>query len=170
MSRSGKNTSKAGLLVLYLAVFVVGGLKLVGYEPGAEAQAPVREPIYDSSMNVDEAIQLATEDGNDKCVLLMLGGNWCGWCYKLHDLLHEDAAIKEVMNERLHLILVDIHSNTWILERFEASPRGYPFLILLDAKGRLLTTQNTDVFVDDTAHNPGRVYEFLREWARDSDQ
>ncbi len=154
--------------MVYSVALLFSVLKLSGYEPGAEPPAsPPRAPIYDASMDVDAAIQLATSEGNLKHVLLMPGGNWCGWCYKLHDLMRENAAIRKLMDERFRLILVDIRANEWILERYEVAPRGYPFLIVLDAEGELLTTQNTDVFVDDgaTEHISGRVYEFLEKWA-----
>ncbi len=160
--------SKTGLLIVYSAGLLLSALKLSGYDPRAPGPAPPpREPIYDVALDVEAAIQGATDEDNDKHVLMMLGGNWCGWCYRLHDLLHGDAAIKKLMDERFQLIHVDIRSNDWILERYHASPRGYPFLIVLDAEGEFLTTQNTDVFVDDydTAHNPERVHEFLQEWA-----
>ncbi len=172
MSASKKSLSRTGLLLLYSVVLLVCVLKLSGYERGVKPEPVPREPIYAASMNVDAAILLATDEGNDKHVLLMLGGNWCGWCHQLHDLLHENAAIKKLMDERFELILVDIRSNEWILERYEAMPRGYPFLIVLDAEGELLTTQNTDVFVDnrDTVHNPERVYAFLKEWSGGPDR
>jgi len=172
MSASKKSLSRTGLLLLYSVVLLVCVLKLSGYERGVKPEPVPREPIYAASMNVDAAILLATDEGNDKHVLLMLGGNWCGWCYTLHDLLHENAAIKKLMDERFELILVDIRSNEWSLERYEAVPRGYPFLIVLDAEGELLTTQNTDVFVDnhDTVHNPERVYAFLKEWSGGPDR
>ena len=121
-----------GLLLLSSALLLVIGLKLAGYEPGAKGPPPPpREPIYDESMNVEAAIELATQDGQDRNLLLMLGGNWCGWCYRLHDLLHQDEAITKLMNERFQLIHVDIRSNPWILERYDTAPRGYPFLIVL---------------------------------------
>lgn len=171
MSKSNKNLSRTGLLLLYTFLLLACVLKLSGYKPGAAPEPTPREPIYDASMNVDTVIQLAANEGNDKHLLLMLGGNWCGWCYRLHDLLHENAVISKLMGERFQLIHVDIRSNEWVLERYEALPRGYPFLIVLDAEGELLTIQNTDVFVDDyTVHNPERVHEFLKEWSGGSDR
>ena len=100
MSASKKSLSRTGLLLLYSVVLLVCVLKLSGYERGAKPEPVPRDPIYEASMNVDAAIQLATDDGNDTHLLLMLGGNWCGWCYTLHDLLHENAAIKKLMDER----------------------------------------------------------------------
>ena len=171
MSKSNKNLSRTGLLLLYTFLLLACVLKLSGYKPGVAPEPTPREPIYDASMNVDTVIQLAADEGNDKHLLLMLGGNWCGWCYRLHDLLHENAIISTLMGERFQLIHVDIRSNEWVLERYEALPRGYPFLIVLDAEGELLTTQNTDVFVDDyTVHNPERVHEFLKEWSGGPDR
>lgn len=169
MNISRKILPRTGLLLLYTVSILAGVLKLSGYTPGEMPPPAPREPIYDESMNVDEVIRLATDEGNDKHVLLMIGGNWCGWCFKLHDLLQGDVAIRELMDERFHLIHVDIRANEWILERYEALPRGYPFLIVLNAEGELLMTQNTDDFVDDfNAHNPDRVYAFLNEWSGDS--
>ncbi len=150
-------------LIVYSVALLMEVQKLTGYDPRAAPMPPPREPIYDATMNVDAAIEQATGDGADKHVLLMLGGNWCGWCYRLHDLLHDDPDIRQLMDDRFRLIHVDIRANEGFNERYKAAPRGYPFLIVLDSQGNLLTTQNTDDFVDEgqTSHNPQRVYAFL---------
>ena len=159
-------TPLSRLFIVYLALLLLAVPKLTGYDPRAEPPPPPpREPIYDATMNVEEAIEQATGSGSDRHVLLMLGGNWCGWCYRLHDLLHDDPDIRKLMDGRFRLIHVDIRANQGFYERYEAVPRGYPFLIVLDTEGNLLTTQNTDDFVDEgqTSHDPQRVYAFLAQ-------
>ena len=40
-------------------------------------------------------------------VLVMFGGDWCGWCHKLHDLFAYDPAIRELLHEEYVLVMVD---------------------------------------------------------------
>ena len=43
---------------------------------------------------------------------------------------------------------------------------GLPVLVVLDAAGRPLTTQDTGALEDGkTAHDPAKVLAFLRRWA-----
>ena len=44
---------------------------------------------------------------SNKRVLLMFGGDWCGWCHKLHDLFAKDNEIRRLLSYEYELVMVD---------------------------------------------------------------
>src|SRR5262245_41667101 len=52
------------------------------------ARPTKREPIYDEQADAKAQIGAALTKAkrHNTRVLIMFGGNWCGWCYKLHDV------------------------------------------------------------------------------------
>src|SRR6185369_8879899 len=66
------------------------------------ASKPKRADIYDTKTDGKEIVAkaLAKAVKNDKRVLVVFGGNWCGWCHKLHDLFAKNREIsKQIYNE-----------------------------------------------------------------------
>ena len=52
--------------------------------PGAAKRASIYDKAADANVQVARAGERAKH--GDKRILLMFGGDWCGWCHKLHDL------------------------------------------------------------------------------------
>lgn len=127
---------------------------------------PEKEPIYDSDADANKQINdaLAKAKRDNKHVLLMYGGNWCGWCYKLHDCFKKNTNIKKLLRYEYELVMIDINSNKGLPGRFNAKPDGYPYLTVLNSKGKVLVNQSTVPFEKRGAHNPDKVYNFLSKW------
>ena len=126
-----------------------------------------REPIYDVNANAEQQIAdaLVKAKQNNKHVLLVYGGNWCSWCYKLHDCFTENTNIKKLLQYEYELVMVDTTSNKSIQKRFNANPdSSYPYLTVLDAEGKVLVNQATEPLEEGKSHNPDKVYEFLAKW------
>lgn len=125
-----------------------------------------REPIYDPNCNAEKQIAnaLVKAKRDNKHVLLMCGGNWCGWCYKLHDCFNENDNIKRLLQYEYKLVMIDINSNKDIPGRFNANPDGYPYLTVLNSDGEVIVNQSTVPLEEGRAHNPQKVYAFLTKW------
>lgn len=176
-----RRMSRAVLVVF--AWFLFGGLgaRLIAEEPaasdkaGAEAEKAAeepkkpREPIYDEKADgqaqIDTALKLAARD--NKRVLVKFGGNWCGWCFKLHDVFTKEEPAAELVADEYVLVMIDVHSNEKLLEKLdpEKTVAGYPFLIVLDSAGEVLVRQNTEELEEGPRHDVKKVIEFLRKWA-----
>lgn len=157
-----------------LAVLALGLLAGVAQaqEPKPKAQRP---DIYDPK--ADTAAQLASataKAGRDQTrVLVMFGGNWCGWCHKLHDLFRTDREAATLLRNEYQLVMVDTEAPGAddLLERCKAAlPEeelkkgvGYPFLAVLDADAKVLTAQRTDPLEVGDHHDPAKVRAFLTE-------
>ena len=101
---------------------------------------------------------------DNKHILIVYGGNWCGWCYKLHDCFNRNADIKKLLRNDYELVMVDIRTNKDLPKRFNAKPPfGYPYLTVLDKEGKVLINQRTGPLEKAGAHDPKKVYAFLYE-------
>lgn len=130
-----------------------------------------REPIYDPESDADVLISaaVAAAHRDNKHVLIEWGGNWCGWCYKLHDVFTEDEDVKSLVYENFELVLIDSRTNQQLMHRYGGSDRQYsfPHLTALDADGNVLVNQNTEPLEAGSAHDPTLVADFLRRWVPD---
>ena len=136
--------------------------------PTAVAVSPSkskREPIYLEEANGKELIAAALKKAqrDHKHVLIEWGGNWCGWCYKLHDVFHNDAEVKPIVYEEYELVLIDSQTNRDLMLEYGGSDReySYPHLTVLDEHGEVLTNQETGSLEEGPKHDPKLVAQFL---------
>jgi uncharacterized protein YyaL (SSP411 family) len=142
----------------------------VAQEVKSDAGKPTRPSIYDAKADATEQVRRATalaqRDG--RRVLLMFGGDWCGWCHKLHALFASDPAIRRVLSDEYILVMVDTqapHAEELLAEcRGDLTSIGYPFLAVLDGDGKVVTRQRTNSLEEGDHHDPARVKEFLDQW------
>ncbi len=137
-------------------------------EAAAEEKKPKREPIYEEEPNGEELIAAALKEARleGKHVLVEWGGNWCGWCYKLHDVFHNDKLVAPIVAEEYQLVLVDSNTNRELMEHYGGKDTrfAYPHLTVLDADGKVLTNQETGSLEIGPKHDPEKVASFLKEW------
>ncbi len=132
----------------------------------AHKKASEKPPIYDEDADFSTAVEraLAQATRENKRVLLMFGGNWCGWCHKLHELFEADAAIREALASGYVLVMIDSHNGEAIATRFETPlDEGVPYLTVLDADGDVLVRQETGSLEDGPRHDAAKVLAFLEQ-------
>jgi thioredoxin-related protein len=130
--------------------------------------------IYDTKADGTKQVTdaLATAKRENKHVLLQFGANWCGWCHKLHKLFETDKDISTYLGANYVLVLMDVDKvdgkthNADINTRYGNPTRfGLPALVVLDADGKQLTTQDTGKLEEGDHHDPAKVMKFLKEWS-----
>ena len=144
----------------------------------AAPEYPQQGPdIYDTQADGAALIRAAGQQARagHKRILLDFGANWCPWCHALHRLFTTDEAVRERLAADYVLVMVDVNRrhgtarNAAVNEQYGNPVRfGLPVLVVLDADGRPLTTQDTGALEkgDGTvAHDPAKVLAFLRHWA-----
>ncbi len=129
-----------------------------------------RPAIYDESADGVKQIEeaLARVRKEHKHVLLMFGANWCGWCHRLHQLFESDAQIAAKLKQDFVVVLIDVNKshNADVNQRYGNPTRfGLPVLVVLDAEGKALTTQETGKLEEGDHHDPAKVLAFLNQWA-----
>lgn len=139
--------------------------------PATQAQTHDLEHIYnpaaDAKTDIAAAIKKAAAE--NKHVLLQVGGNWCIWCKRLYKFVEDDAELKAAMNnnyEVYHLNYSKENKNLPILKELGFPQRfGFPVLVVLDAKGNRLHTQNTGLLESADTYDKKKVLEFLKQWS-----
>jgi thioredoxin-related protein len=142
----------------------------------AEPEYPGKGPdIYDTQADGTQAIETALQAARagQKHVLLQLGANWCIWCRRLHDTLQKHAGVADLLQRKFVVVPVDVNQrpgkkrNVAVNERYgNPIQHGLPVLLVLDADGQLLTTQETGALENGAdGHDPDKIIAFLRRWA-----
>jgi thioredoxin-related protein len=128
-----------------------------------------REPIYDPEADAKALIAAAVIRAHlqHKHVLIEFGGNWCGWCWKLHDVFKSDETVHPIVYEEFELVLIDSQSNEELMKSYGGADRhfSYPHLTVLDGDGKVLTNQETGSLEIGPKHDPAKVAEFLKKWS-----
>ncbi len=161
MNRFLQNTLSRALV---LATFV--GLPVIAADAPGHASRPA---IYDEQANgarqIAEALTVAKKEG--KRVLLQFGANWCGWCHRLHKLFQTDEKIAARLKESYVVVLVDVNKglNAEVDQKYgHPTQHGLSVIVILDADGKALITQDTGKLEEGDHHDPGKVLAFLNLW------
>jgi thiol-disulfide isomerase/thioredoxin len=142
--------------------------KLKQIDDERRGAAAKRADIYDSKADARALIASATAQAkkDNKRVLVMFGGNWCGWCHKLHALLKSDPQIRRTMLYEYELVLIDTEAPNAqaVIRKYDAKIQGVPYLLVLDGDGKLVTQRETGGLEEGDHHDPKKVLAFLDQW------
>jgi len=131
----------------------------------------IYDPQADGMTQISSALTAAR--ASHKHVLLKLGANWCIWCRRLNDVFHQHPVVARELADHYVVVLIDLNQregrkrNLAVNERYgNPIQHGYPVLLVLDAEGKLLTTQETGALEDGgEGHDAAKILAFLRKWA-----
>jgi len=137
----------------------------------AKSQPEAKPPVYneqaDARQQIDEALKVARRD--DKRVLLVFGGNWCGWCLKLHKVFEENDDLARLLRYEYAVAWIDSqqlkeHKELGAAYQEEIGKHGVPFCVVLDRNGAVLTMQNTGALESGPNHDTEKLSTFLKNW------
>lgn len=156
---------------LALLIFLLGpGMGLCAAPESPPEGPEIYDPNADGFAQIETALQQA-RDGY-KNVLLMFGANWCIWCHRLHQTFVSDAAVARVLRANFILVAIDVNSRQGVKRNAAVNERygnpiklGLPVLVVLDATGRPLATQETGAFEEGNHHSSDGLVAFLQRWA-----
>jgi len=155
----------ASLLLWALLTLTARPEAVLAADVPKDAKPNLYDESADGSKQIADALIVARNE--HKHVLLQFGANWCGWCHKLHKLFETDQAIAEKLKANYVVVLIDVNKghNKDIDEKYGGPTRhGLPVIVVLDADGKQLTTQDTGKLEEGDHHDPQKVMAFLKEW------
>jgi thiol:disulfide interchange protein len=123
------------------------------------------DPARDPAKDVAAAAAAAKEQG--KRVLIDVGGEWCVWCHLMDDFIAANADVRGVLDANYVVVKVNWspqNKNEAFLRTLPAI-KGYPHLFVLDAEGKLVHSQETDVLEEGRGYSKARFLAFLRKYA-----
>ncbi|MCW3461828.1 thioredoxin family protein [Chitinophaga nivalis] len=139
--------------------------------PAAQAQtqdlAHIYNPTADAKADLAAAVKKAAKE--NKHVLLQIGGNWCIWCKRLYKFVDDHTSLKAAMEKDYvvyHLNYSKENKNLPILKELGYPQRfGFPVLVVLDAQGKRLHTQNSGLLESADSYDEKKLQEFFKQWS-----
>ncbi|RRB06650.1 thioredoxin family protein [Larkinella rosea] len=131
------------------------------------AKSHIYDPKADAQQDIKNAVAKAGKEG--KHVLLQIGGNWCVWCIRFHNLTQSDTTLSRILAENFVVLRVNYspeNKNEAVLAQLDYPQRfGFPVFVVLDGKGKRLHTQNSSYLEEGKGHSPKVVAGFLNDWS-----
>jgi thiol:disulfide interchange protein len=134
----------------------------------------IYNPQEDAQATVNAAVAKANKAG--KNVLVQVGGNWCIWCIRFHDLVKNTPELNSYIAANYEWVLVNYspeQKNPAVLNKLGNPGRfGYPVFVVLDGKGNVLHIQDSgylerdpeESIKDGKGHSVQKVMTFLKNW------
>ena len=139
------------------------------------ADLPVVERApYDENADADAAVNaaFARAKKNGKRVLIDLGGNWCGDCIVLANLMQRPE-LKRFLAANFEIVSVDVgrfSKNLQIPARFGATDRlksgGVPAIIVAEPNGTFVNQSDISALEDARHMTPQAIADWLAQWAK----
>jgi len=126
--------------------------------------------LYKPTENADSALSIVLHQAElaGKNVFVQIGGNWCIWCARFHELVTSDQQLDSAIRSNYivyHLNYSKENKNADLLKRFGYPQRfGFPVFIILDAKGNRLHTQNSSYLEEGKGYNKENILGFINDW------
>jgi thiol-disulfide isomerase/thioredoxin len=137
------------------------------------ADLPVveRSP-YDTNADASAAVDavFARAGKNGKRVLIDLGGNWCGDCIVLANLM-QFAEMKRFLAAHFEIVKIDVgrfDKNLQIPARFGITQRleGVPSVIIAEPDGTFVNRGHIAALADARHMTPQAIADWLAQWAK----
>ena len=134
----------------------------------------VERTPYDESANADTAVDaaFARAKRSGKRVLIDLGGNWCGDCIVLANLM-QLPELKPFLAAHFEIVSVDVgrfDRNLQIPARFGMVERlksgGVPAVIVAEPDGTFVNRTDISALEDARHMTPQAIADWLAQWAK----
>ncbi|HET8573573.1 MAG TPA: thioredoxin family protein [Edaphocola sp.] len=150
----------------FMALFAVC-LSFFSWGQQETGSKPFYNPKADARADIKNATAQAEKE--HKNVMLQIGGNWCIWCTRFHNLIETNDSLNKLMSENYVYLPVNYDQNNknsplWaelgFPQRF-----GFPVFVILDKEGKIIHIQNSAYLEEGKGHSPGKVAQFLKNWS-----
>jgi len=137
----------------------------------AHAQSTDTAHLYDPHANAEKDIEAAVKKAKaaHKFVFLQAGGNWCSWCLRFNKTVTEDVQLDSVLNANFvvyHLNYSPENINRNEFAKLSYPQRfGFPVFLVLDDKGKLIHTQNSEYLEEGKGYNKDKILQFFQNWS-----
>jgi len=136
--------------------------------PGQSKYIPVNS--YDPKRNAAQDIQAAIKEAQraHQRILLEVGGEWCSWCHALDRFFDAHPELIQLRDRNFVTVKINFseeNENKEVLSRY-GPIESYPYLLVLDADGKLLLSKETGSLENGKSYDLQRLTAFLKQWAR----
>ena len=140
---------------------------VAGFSVSAQQSIKIYNPDADAKAEVAAAVAKAAADG--KHVFLQIGGNWCPWCVKFHNMITKNAKLDSLVKANYEVVKINFskeNDNHELLATLGYPQRfGFPVFVILDGKGNVLHTQDSWYLEQEKTYSPEKVEHLFKMWS-----
>jgi thioredoxin family protein len=125
------------------------------------------DPQADPFDQYQSAIAQAQREG--KLVLLIAGGDWCGWCKTLNTFISSNAEVDAELHKAFVVMKVYVGTDNYNADFFEQLPpaRGAPHFWIISPERQVLSSESTTQFERGRkGYDRQGFLEFIARWKR----
>ena len=132
------------------------------------AEVTIYNSNADAKADIASAIKQAKAE--NKNVLLQIGGNWCPWCIRMHELETSDTQIDSLLKADYVVVYVNVprekeKRNPELMASLGNPQRfGFPVLVVLNQAGERIHTQDSWYLEQDKSYDREKMMHFLKMW------
>ncbi|MFN0199978.1 MAG: thioredoxin family protein [Bacteroidia bacterium] len=138
----------------------------VGFAQDKKDGVHLYNPAADAKKELADALKKAKSE--HKQVLVQIGGNWCAWCIKFHGFIEANPSLRDSIKANYVFLLVNYdreHLQEDLMKKWEHPSRfGFPCLLVLNADGKRLHTQDSALLEKGDGYDLEKVQHFLDMW------
>lgn len=126
------------VFAIFIATFSYNAFSF-SEQPYNQAYSPERDPFSDFELAVVDAKKDST------IILLILGGDWCGWCHELSSFMKEEKSVRERWDSTFTTMKVNVSEDNYNEDflSYLPEPKGYPYFVMINVEGKVVGEQNT---------------------------
>lgn len=135
----------------------------------AEEKAKLPKP-YNPKEDAEKKLKILAGQAKkeNKRILVQVGGNWCIWCLRFNQFVQETPELKNIVDKHYlyyHLNHSPENKNEKILKSLGNPEKfGFPVLVVLDDKGKVVHTQDTAVLEEGKGYSVEKVKAFFEKF------
>ena len=134
------NATTTVLLLLAAVSFGLASAIAADTKPDYSVAAynPERDPVAD----LQTSLEIAKKD--DRRVLVMAGGDWCGWCRRMDGIFKSNDAVSAILAKDYVVMKVNYSNKNQNSDFFAKYPDfpEFPHFFVFNQDGKLLKSQN----------------------------
>jgi hypothetical protein len=142
------------LVALLLSLTATARASVLGYDPKADPFAQYHAAIKEAR-------------AQNKLVLIVAGGDWCSWCYRLDKFVKTNRDVHRKLEDTFVVVKVYVGDENYNAFFFEQLPRAYgaPHFWVISPDRNVLTSQSTGQFEQGKrGYDKQRFLDFVQKW------
>jgi len=153
---------------LYLVAAVYLAVGLYHYASGSDVTMTLplsSRYVLGRDAGTDIGLGLAQASTTGRRVLIEVGGDWCSWCDRLDEYFTKNPDVAALRDSNFVLVKIAVEPGKYsppILRQFPPIPE-YPHLFVLDGKGALVESKDTDELERGDTYDRDKMIRFLYE-------
>ena len=150
------------------AVLFAAPVPVAAQSASAPSELPAYSTTYDAARDpqADFAAALQAAAAKQRRVLVMVGGDWCVWCFLLDRHMRIDPQAAQALYGGFELLRVyynDENKNQAFLAKFPDFTM-FPHFFVVGTDGRVLASVPADVLIRDAKYDTALMRGFAGKW------